>query len=242
MNKTVLIALLLLLGVTGPIFAKDTLSTNAGVSFWTNYMWRGQKLSSRGVMNPDITVSNRGFSFNIWQNYDMDTSKVNETDYTLGYNWDAKHFSFGVGFVKYTYPSSDDTREFYGTLTHKSQWNPSITFYRDDDLGNGNCMNLGISHSWSAGKQNTFNAGANVIYNMSNTVLGTNKNGNTFSGFYNAQIDLSFDIPVNKTITITPRIGYSLPLTDEAKTAISGISFGGDSKVFYGGISIAAEF
>lgn len=224
------------------LLAASDFSTNAAVSVMSNYMWRGEKLSSRGVMQPEITLTNGGFSFGTWWNYDFDKSTDNETDYLLYYDWTIKHFSLEAGYCRYSFKSANDTREYYATITHNSAWSPSLSFYRDDDEGSGNYLSLGISHSWKYGKKDTLNAGATIGYDVNHKALGVKKNGNTLMGLYNAQIDLSLDMPVNKTLTITPKIGYSFPLSSDADDAISSMSYGGDSSTFYGGITITANF
>ena len=55
---------------------------NASVSFMSNYVWRGQKLSDKAVLQPTVGISFKGFSANFWTNDDLDLKETTETDVT----------------------------------------------------------------------------------------------------------------------------------------------------------------
>jgi hypothetical protein len=50
------------------------------------------------------------------------------------------------------------------------------------------------------------------------------------------------NIPVYKAITVTPKIAYSFPLSDDSEDAIKSISDDGDKDIFYGGINVTLSF
>ena len=79
-------------------------------------------------------------------------------------------------------------------------------------------------------------------YNINNKVMGFDKHGNDFSNFYNAELSSSLNIPVWKAITVTPKVAYSFPLSDDAKHAIKNISDDGDKEILYGGVNVTLSF
>ena len=72
--------------------------------------------------------------------------------------------------------------------------------------------------------------------------MGFDEDGDDFSNFYNAELSSSLNIPVWKAITVTPKIAYSFPLSNDAEDAIEGISDDGDKDIFYGGVNITLSF
>lgn len=47
---------------------------------------------------------------------------------------------------------------------------------------------------------------------------------------------------LRKAITLTPKIAYSFPLSNDSKEAIKNISDDGDKDIFYGGINLTLSF
>lgn len=72
--------------------------------------------------------------------------------------------------------------------------------------------------------------------------MGYNSNGNKFSNFYNAEIFASISILVYKDISITPKIAYSMPLSNDARAAIRSISDDNKKNILYGGINLTLSF
>ena len=72
--------------------------------------------------------------------------------------------------------------------------------------------------------------------------MGFDEDGDDFSNFYNAELSSSLNIPVWKAITVTPKIAYSFPISNDAEEAVKNISDDGDKDIFYGGVNIALSF
>jgi hypothetical protein len=72
--------------------------------------------------------------------------------------------------------------------------------------------------------------------------MGPDEDGDDFSNFYNAELSSSLNIPVWKAITVTPKIAYSFPLSDDAEEALEAVSDDGDKDIFYGGLNVTLSF
>ena len=86
------------------------------------------------------------------------------------------------------------------------------------------------------------NLGADMGINFENKVLGLNDKGETFTDLYNGNFTLSFDIPLIDKFAVSPTIAYSTSLSNDAKEAISSVSFDEDNEVIYGGASFSFTF
>jgi hypothetical protein len=117
-----------------------------------------------------------------------------------------------------------------------------LTVYYDFDEGQGAYVLASIGHSFEVIKGTSLNLGASASYNFNNKVMGFDKDGDDFSNFYNAEISSSLNIPIWKSLTLTPKIAYSFPLSDDAEEAIKNISDDGKKDIFYGGINLTLTF
>ena len=85
------LALLLTASVAGTAIAEDKPEADLTVGLYSQYIWRGYELSKDSiVIQPSMTVSYKGFGFNLWGNLDTEEYATNdnnftETDMTLSY-------------------------------------------------------------------------------------------------------------------------------------------------------------
>ena len=227
----------------GVLHAEETETSGyASVDVMSNYVWRGQKLSNSWVVQPSVGITYAGFGANLWANYDTDLSEHNETDLTLNYNFSVDKFSFDAGYIYYALDGVDDTQEFYLSVGYDLLLSPTLTIYYDFDEGNGAFIVASIGHSFDLGKDIPLEVGASASYNINNKVMGLDKDGDDFSNFYNAELSSSVSIPITKVLSVTPKVAYSFPLSNDAEDAISSISDDGDKDIFYGGINLTLSF
>jgi hypothetical protein len=231
--------------------AETKTSGYASVDFMTNYVWRGQKLSRNWVVQPSIGITYGGFDANLWSNFDSnwkvdDTDKgegkVTETDLTLSYSFSKDQFNFSAGYIYYALEGISDTQELFFSAAYDVLLQPALVLYYDYDEGQGAFIIASIEHSFDLGKNIPLDVGASASYNINNKVMGVDEEGNDFSNFYNSELYVSVTFPVTKAFSITPKVAYSFPLSNDAKKAISSISYGGDKDIFYGGINLTLSF
>jgi hypothetical protein len=234
----------------------------------SQYLWRGYALSKdSAVLQPSMTASYKGFSVNIWGNFDTNSkfqnnpsvgAKWNETDFTFSYSREIYGALSGtVGGIYYAYALDSiygtnvpDSFEIYGGLSYAFPWfTLGVTGYREVshypgwwilfDLSRNFKLpwydmstDLGMTFVYQNSKDNT--AYPAWPYNPDNT--------EAFSGFLSGQIFAALNIPVWKFITVSPRIGFTFPLSHQANEQISYISWDSQANHVFGGLRISAAF
>ncbi|MEW5745940.1 MAG: hypothetical protein AB1805_10960 [Nitrospirota bacterium] len=251
LKVAVLAVVMVLAAVTA--YAEETkVGGYASADIMSNYVWRGQKLSNSWVVQPSVGITYGSFGANLWSNYDSDRAEatsgdetghgeVTETDITLSYSRPIGKLTLGAGYIYYALEGANDTQEVYLSASYDTLLKPAITIYYDYDEGDGTFIIASLSHSFTLAKM-TLNLGAAASYNINNKVMGFDSDGNDFSNFYNGEVSTSLNIPVYKSVVITPKIAYSFPLSNDAKSAISGFSNDGKRDIVYGGINLTVSF
>jgi hypothetical protein len=247
----VVLMILLGMGLSGNIFAAEPKgSGTVSVDVMSNYVWRGQKLTNSWVIQPSVGILYDSFGANIWANYDSDSEidesdghgELSETDLTLSYCFSVEKWNFSAGYIYYAFTGANDTQEVYLSTSYSTLLNPSLAIYYDYDEGNGAFVIAAISHSFEVFKGTNLKLGASASYNINNKIMGFDEDGNDFSNFYNGELSAGLSIPITKAISITPKVAYSFPLSDDAEEAIKGVSDDGDEDILYGGINVTLSF
>ena len=214
----------------------------ADIGLFSHYVWRGQKLSESAVIQPSIGLIYEGIGINFWSNFDQKTKEHNETDFTIDYAFSSDAFEFGVGYIYYAIdgPGSDETGEFFLSTTYDALLTPSATIYYDTDEGDGGFLEVSVSHTLNISDSLELNMGALASYNLSNSLM--EEDGKAFNGLYNGDLSISLPYSISEDLSVEASMGYSFPLSNQAEKAIQSISFDGDSKLFYGGVTLSLAF
>lgn len=244
-----------------------TLSTD----ILSQYIFRGAANSyDSAVFQPSITVSYAGFSLNVWGNFDtarhsknpnlvIPADQVNgprwsETDYTFSYTKEiCTNLSFLVGDVYYSMQdpmNKYDLNEIFAGLSYNFPWlTVAFTTYREVTHNPGQWFELDLSKSIPLPffcEGTTLDLGANfgylILNRASTTVLNMSGETGTYSDFHTAQLIADIKIPVCKIVTISPKVGYWLPLTNDAADYLQANSLDARAHHFYGGINVTASF
>ena len=239
LTKAILLALALFVA---PKVA--TAGGSASVDVLSNYVWRGQNLVNDGiVIQPTVGVEKDGFAMEYWANYSTDSGENTETDLTVSYSTTKGKISYEIGYINYDLLGAPDTQEIYLSIALDAFLSPYFTIYYDFDEGDGAFAIVGVDSSKEIGGY-TLNCGASVGINIEDEIMGYDKDGNTFTGLYYAEVTLSLDMPVGG-FTVSPQIAYSAALGD-GEDAIKAINIasgtGSSTDTFYGGIGVSAEF
>jgi len=147
--------------------AEDKPTASLGVDIFSQYIWRGFALSrNSAVLQPSLTGSYKGFSVNIWGNFDAGESnpflpssrgaKWNETDFTFGYSRELyagtaiKTISANLGVIYYALdsafnPQGDSFEIYYGLAMDVNWFNLAATANQEVLHYPGWWLNLGIS-------------------------------------------------------------------------------------------------
>lgn len=247
-----LICMVLIVSAVGAYAEGPSVSGVASVDVMTNYVWRGQTLSNSWVIQPAVSVSYGGFTAALWANYDSDRyeggsdssghGEVTETDLTLSYSRDIGDFTLGAGYIYYAFDAANDTQEVFATATYNVLLSPTLAVFYDYDEGDGWYIQAAVSHTFDLPKNLALRIGASASYNIDSEMLGYDKDGDTFSGFYNGEVSTALTMPVTDHISITPKVAYSFALSDDAKNGIGGFSDDGRHDILYGGVNVTLSF
>jgi hypothetical protein len=244
-SKKMIVAGILTLSMLGAgastvLAEEEAPSADASVAFLSKYVWRGFELSDGSlVIQPSLTASYKGFSANLWGNLDTDYEaagghKWNETDYTLSYDGAYEKLGYGVGWIYYALDGTDDTQEFYGTVSYDILFAPSLTLYYDTDSFAGAWYaNLGFSHTFMIAEKYGLDLGL---------AFGYLDDGESYNEFHDGNLSASMSFPVNEYLSITPEIYWSFPLSGDAGDYIQAASISDNDNFVYGGVSASLSF
>jgi len=247
----VIVTALVLSLFTTAAYAEDAKVTGyTSVDVMSNYVWRGQKLSNSYVVQPSVGITYGDFGANIWANLDSDPEalgadnrfKHTETDLTATYGFSFDKLSLTAGYIYYALEGTNDTQEVYLSAGYDMFLSPTLTVYYDFVEGNGGFAVASIGHSVAITKDISLDLGASASLNLNDKVMGLDKEGKDFTGFYNGELDASVSIPVTKAISVTPKAAYSFALSKDAKHAISSVSDDGTHDILYGGVNLTLSF
>ena len=88
MKKMLGLGLAGLLTWAGTAVAESEVGVGLDVAALSSYVWRGQTLNDKMVVQPSLTASKAGFAINTWANYNVDGAydgDFSEVDLTASY-------------------------------------------------------------------------------------------------------------------------------------------------------------
>jgi hypothetical protein len=204
-----------------------------------------------------MSVGYKGFSANVWGNFDTDENNEfrphghanwNETDLTLSYSLKIyRVLSATMGGIYYALDNADDSLEVFGGLSADLSWlTAKFTVYREVLHYPGWWFQFDISRSFQLPWYETsLDLGAGLICQVSNDAGAFPDPGDprhAYAGPLSGYLSAALNIPVHKYITVSPKFGYWFPLGNEASTEIKGISWDKKSNHVYGGLGVSFHF
>ncbi len=259
---TVFLMAVFLVGA-GPAFCQeDRPGADLSVSFFSAYIWRGQQLSKNSlVIQPSTTFSYKGFSANIWANYDTDLydniealDNLTETDYTLSYEKSFGPVSTSIGYIYYALDQALDSQEFYISATINSFLSPTLSAYREFAHYSSTYLTLEISHSLSVGRDVSLDVSllASALFSDDSGAYPDPDDPNDeFSGLHHGKASVSMSIPMSTFVSskaaryfnITPEVDWVFPLSGDGSKDMSKRALGSSHNNFiYGGVTVGFSF
>jgi hypothetical protein len=249
--------------VSSPVKAEgepDRPTASVYADVLSQYIWRGMAYSKdSAVIEPSMTASYKGFSLNVWGNFDTNAKPPGspapykgatwtETDLTFSYT----HTIYGdlsgsVGGIYYAYDSAPDSFEVYGGLSYAFPWlTVGVTSYREVSHYPGWWVEFDFSRNFKLPWYDmSTDLGMSFFYlnSSDNDAYPDPSNPEkAFTGMLSGQLAASLNIPIGKYITVSPRIGYAFPLSHQANQEITFISWDHQANHVFGGLRIAAAF
>jgi len=152
------LGLIMLTLVLEPVVAEEKIKFGLSTDYYGKYIWRGQNINDKSVLQPAVSASAYGFTGSIWGNLDLTNKNNNpgefsEFDYTLDYSAtvpDANWLNFSAGTIYYRFPNTvfKPTTEIYGGLSLNVPLSPSFKWYRDVDEVKGSYFQFGLGHTF----------------------------------------------------------------------------------------------
>jgi hypothetical protein len=247
------IGFLTLLTCSPAVLATDEQIVTFGVSadYYSKYIWRGQVLDDKSVLQPAASISAYGFTGSLWGNMNLadkdnivpdNAGEFSEFDWTLDYTAvipGIEWLTGSVGVIYYRFPnqSYDPTTEIYGGLSlPNAPLTPYFKWYRDVDEIKGSYFQLGIGHTiekvakWSDSLYCDLAIGASLGW-------GNRAYDRGYFGVDGACAnDFTFTVGLPVTVnswTVKPSFNYSTMLND----SIRGATAKSDNAWFGVGIS-----
>jgi hypothetical protein len=232
----------------------------------SQYVFRGVAFSrDSAVIQPSMTFGYEGFALNIWGNFDTrqkthnpnlapknndGNPAWNETDVTFSYTRELfKDFSVTAGSVYYSLQNAAyDAFELFGGVSYTLPWfTAGVTAYREVSHTPGWWVQLDLSKSFpiSCYEGMALNVGATFGYFIledSDTVVNLAGDLGDYSEWHSATLQASLTVPVCKYVTVAPKLGLALPLTNAASDFIKGNSFDKEDIHVFGGVNLTASF
>ena len=226
--------------LAGIAFAEgDPASVGLDVPVLSSYVWRGQLLSDRPVLQPSLTATKSGFSLNTWANYNLDgayQADFSEIDLTASYSKSVGPVALGAGLVPYAFPNQTLAVEDGEDVAYPSTAEvyvsaglpdvplaPVLSVYYDVDEIDGFYGVLAVGHSFELTDQVSLAASAS---------LGAG-DGDYNAGYFGVDdaalndvtVGLALPIAVLENLTVKPALSYVfLPDSDigDAAEAVYG--------------------
>jgi hypothetical protein len=252
---------------------EDKVTGEIDLSALSAYIWRGYEQTRNSVViQPAVTASYKGFSLNVWGNFDTNPysatdakypANYTETDYTISYSKKFGILQVTPGYIYYglgapyaggTAPL--DSQELFLTLGLDTILSPTLTVYKEIDHYRQWYFLLGASHTIEFNKVISLKLSASASYLLStdettyakydsNSLPTTDK----YNNFHDGIVTICLPIAAYKTFVITPTVSYVFPLSNDARYEMRAYGKQGaanpsdrDSSYLYGGVTLSYTF
>lgn len=239
---------------SSPALAEDKPSFNGSATATSKYVWRGYELSKDSlVFFLDGAVSYKGFAAELWVDLDTDyegTDDIDqkgnielwETDFILSYSNSIDKISYSFGWIYYDYATLavGENQEIYASIGYDTILSPTLSVYREIEVGEAYYVSLDLSHSIDLQNNMTMDGGfkAGYMYDEDGDL-----DGGSYSEFHDGLVWVGLSVPLGDYFTMSPSVNYSFPLTSDSKDLIEAGSFdGNDSNFFWASIELSTSF
>ena len=259
------LALIMVLVAAQPARAVDPPTAELNAGFLSQYIWRGQAFGRDSlVIQPELTVSWYGFTFDMWSNFDTNKydvgtddntgSKLTETDLTFSYGSNFGPLYAELGTIYYALDGAKDSQELYLSLGVDCLLSPTFTVYREFLHYPGWYLKFDISHSFTITDYMNLDLGASIAYEISedsSLYPDVNSDGvvnpnDEYSGFMDGTVSASLPITFAKYFTITPLVALSYGVGGDAESLLKYLNnsvIARDQSTFvYGGVNFTFAF
>ncbi len=267
MNRNLIVCLVgFACATVGSVFAGEEaaappVAVALDVPVLSAYLWRGQALDDKIVVEPSLTVSKYGLSLNAWANYNADGSyngdnshKFSEVDLSATYTREVGPVSLGGGVVQYLFPNqtlivadeSGPTGEAYPSTYEVFisaglpgiPLAPTLTVYRDLDAIKGFYGVLAVSQSFGLCEKAALVASASL--GAGNNKYNAGYFGENKSAFNDLNVGLALPIALLPSLTIKPAAVYTCLPDSSIRDAADDVY--GHKELLVGSVTVSYTF
>lgn len=206
---------------------------SASMDFYDKYVWRGNYLDKDPVFQPGLSISAAGFEVGLWASYDTtneDGLASDEQDAWVGYSYTFDELvTVSVGHTWYDFPEGNtSSKEVYASIGVNTLLSPTFSFYHDYEDGKANTDGDGNYYALDLGHSVTLVESYGITFDLAATVGYVDGQWLNGEGFH-VTPTVGLTIPLSETTTMSPSIGYNVPLSGELDDAADEEIFGGVS-------------
>ena len=239
MKKMLGLGLAGLLTWAGTAVAESEVGVGLDVAALSSYVWRGQTLNDKMVVQPSLTASKAGFAINTWANYNVDGAydgDFSEVDLTASYSQAVGPVALGAGLVQYTFPNQtlavEDGEDvaYPGTVEVYASAGlpdvplaPTLTVYRDVDEIDGTYGMVAVGHSFELAEKVSLSLSASL--GAADADYNAGYFGVDDAALNDLTVGAALPFAVLENLTVKPAINYVyLPDSDvrDAAEALYG--------------------
>jgi hypothetical protein len=222
-GKSILILLAVAAVSTSAMAVELDLEASASVDIFDKYVWRGQQVGNKTVIQPSATIGQGAYSFNVWGNMPIlknDSSgkpwSFQELNYILDYAGSYDKFSYSGGFIIYDFPNTLNltAHEIYGTVGYDTFLSPSLEIYKGTYKATGFYVKAAIEHSLELTETLALDLGSSLAW-------ADNQYNKTYFGGAPAGFNdfvLSAALPIDVAgVPIVPSLSYVTLVDDKVR-------------------------
>ena len=225
--------------LAGTAGAESDGSAGLDVAALSSYVWRGQTLNDKPVVQPSLTVGQGGFALNAWSSYNIDGAyqgDFSEMDLTASYAKSVGPVTLGGGVVQYTFPNQTlavedgEDMAYPGTVEVYASAGlpdvplaPTLTAYRDVDEIDGTYGMLAVGHSFELAEKVSLSLSASL--GAADADYNAGYFGVDDAALNDLTVGAALPFAVLENLTVKPAISYVyLPDSDvrDAAEALYG--------------------
>lgn len=210
MKKCLLGLVLISLATVSTAAAEIEVSGDAYINVSSMYLWRGFDLSDGdAVSQAGMDISFKGFTLSFWSNYNIDNTKLDETDITLDYSFDVSELlSVSLGHILYAVDGAETTGELYTGVTFNTLLEPNLTIYYDyDEFAGDIFVTASVGHTFTVADGLDLSLGALASYYRNDD----------YKELHNAEFSVGLDYALTDQLSLGAGGIFSTPLSSEAK-------------------------
>ncbi len=204
---------------------EDKVGVSLEAMYAERYIWRGIPINEEAVLQPSLTLSDKGFSLNFWGNVDLtdygeeagygdEQGNATEIDYTGAYERSVGPVNLGIGFSNYTFPHVGlaPTTEVFVSAGFDVPLSPSVTCYVDEVAEGANYTSIDLSHSFDLFESGGISVAADI---GAHAGYANDKNVETYYGvlddaaWHDWSASVAFPISMGQGFYLTPAYVYN---------------------------------